>query len=839
MNAALRSRFERLLKDLPQWEKEDDRRSLLGQILRAHDVWDHLDLKGNSAVTASGLLDICEKDPTSLCVLLGGLRDCFKTDAVRRPEIDFLYTQHCGRGSNGRPRARWDGAPYPGLNFFDREHAAIFFGRDQALQDLVTALTKEQGQYFSVVLGASGAGKSSLVRAGLWAGLSEGRIKEMPGSRRWLITAMTPTELGDPMLALRACLHEGLKRDPFRSQCDWKSVLAPLKSASIRQLAEKVLEQSAAETRWLLILDQMEELFAAEMQAAGADFLDELIQATKPPSRLRVVATLRADFCHHCHSHPPLVRLMNRDGGTFHLGLPDRRSLEAMVRGPLTQVELVDENGKPERDWYLDPDLPATIASDADRHPGGLALMAFALRELYEKCKEPRRMETAAYMSDEFGGLGGAISRKADATLRGLGGSQADKALERVFARLVRVAGDGEATRRREPLAAWAQDAEARQVIDAFQKARLLVSDREPGGTPVVEVAHEALLREWPKLREWINDRKDGFQLAERVRAEARGFNQTEIRAGLKRPWDAEHIDRARRKLKAAGLLAPLEEDAATKLFLTPEVDWILEEIKLEETTNLRRLDIGRRLAELGDPRPGVGLREGLPDILWRDVSGGSVEIEKHGTFEVQPFRMAAYPITATQFRCFLEAEDGFGSGDWWRGVQRSAPDDAWAALIGNHPVTDVSWFDAVAFCRWLTAKLGLPVRLPDEQEWQWAAGNGRKWAYPWGPQWANGRANTSESDINRTTAVGMFPLGDTASQISDLAGNVWEWCRSKYDHPKNVEPGGDGARKLRGGSWNYSRGIARSEYRFNDPPDLRDYNCGFRVVVSSPIQKR
>ncbi len=839
MNAALRSRFERLLKDLPHWEKEDDRRSLLGQILRTHDVWDHLDLKGNSVVTASGLLDICEKDPTSLCVLLGGLRDWFKTDAVRRPEIDFLYTQHCGPGSNGRPRARWDCAPYLGLNFFDREHAAIFFGRDQALQDLVTALTKEQGQYFSVVLGASGAGKSSLVRAGLWAGLSQGRIKEMPGSRRWLITAMTPTELGDPTLALRACLQEGLKRDPFRSQRDWKSVLAPLKSASIRQLAEKVLEQSAAETRWLLILDQMEELFAAEMQAAGADFLDELIQATQPPSRLRVVATLRADFCHHCHAHPPLVRLMNRDGGTFHLGLPDRRSLEAMVRGPLTQVELVDENGKPERDWYLDPDLPVTIASDADRHPGGLALMAFALRELYEKCKESRRMETAAYASDEFGGLGGAISRKAEATLRGLGGSQADKALERVFARLVRVAGDGEATRRREPLAAWAQDAEAQQVIDAFQKARLLVSDREPGGTPVVEVAHEALLREWPKLREWINDRKDGFQLAERVRAEARGFNQTEIRAGLKRPWDAEHIDRARRKLKAAGLLAPLEEDAATKLFLTPEVDWILEEIKLEETTNLRRLDIGRRLAELGDPRPGVGLREGLPDILWRDVSGGSVEIEKHGTFEVQPFRMAAYPITATQFRCFLEAEDGFGSEDWWGGLQRSAPDDAWAALIGNHPVSHVSWYDATAFCRWLTAKLGLPVRLPDEQEWQWAAGNEKNWAYPWGPEWVSGRANTDESEIRRTTAVGMFPQGNTDSQISDLAGNVWEWCRSKYDNPKNVEPGGDGARVLRGGSWDNNQDYARSEYRRYDPPHNRSNLSGFRVVVSSPIQKR
>jgi formylglycine-generating enzyme required for sulfatase activity len=83
-----------------------------------------------------------------------------------------------------------------------------------------------------------------------------------------------------------------------------------------------------------------------------------------------------------------------------------------------------------------------------------------------------------------------------------------------------------------------------------------------------------------------------------------------------------------------------------------------------------------------------------------------------------------------------------------------------------------------------------------------------------------------------------MFPQGNTDSQISDLAGNVWEWCRNEYHNSKNVEPGGDGARVLRGGSWDDYQDYARSEYRSFSQPRNRNNGIGFRVVVSSPIQK-
>jgi formylglycine-generating enzyme required for sulfatase activity len=267
-------------------------------------------------------------------------------------------------------------------------------------------------------------------------------------------------------------------------------------------------------------------------------------------------------------------------------------------------------------------------------------------------------------------------------------------------------------------------------------------------------------------------------------------------------------------------------------------VEWIQGELAWEETTNLRRWEIGRRLAEIGDPRPGVGVIDGVPDILWRPIPGGSVEIEGHGKFVVAPFEMAAYPATFAQFRAFLEAQDGYGNKRWWKDLKREDPNPAWESTLANHPVTHVSWFDATAFCGWLSARLGREVRLPDEWEWQQAAQSGSGYEYPWGAESPNGRANTRESDIQHTTAVGMFPQGDSDQKVSDLAGNVWEWCRNKYRNPTESGAGDDTeSRVLRGGSWRDGQDIARAVSRSLSPADYRYRYVGFRVVVSFPME--
>ncbi len=203
------------------------------------------------------------------------------------------------------------------------------------------------------------------------------------------------------------------------------------------------------------------------------------------------------------------------------------------------------------------------------------------------------------------------------------------------------------------------------------------------------------------------------------------------------------------------------------------------------------------RLAILGDRRKGVGLRDdGLPDIDWVPIDGGEVTIEIRAnpddpnsevvnrlTRTVAPFRMARYPVTIAQFRSFLDEchrEDGwhlppgspFDLGAWgW-------PPPKPRARHGNHPVDSVNWYDAMAFCHWLSARLKFEVRLPTEYEWQLAATGGdpdRK--YPWGADWDPAkepwRANTSESELGRSTAVGMYPAGASPAGVLDMAGTL------------------------------------------------------------------
>ena len=153
---------------------------------------------------------------------------------------------------------------------------------------------------------------------------------------------------------------------------------------------------------------------------------------------------------------------------------------------------------------------------------------------------------------------------------------------------------------------------------------------------------------------------------------------------------------------------------------------------------------------------------------------------------------------------------------------------------LGNYPATHVSWFDAVAFSRWLSARLGYPVRLPDEWEWQWAAQSARPgFIYPWGRDWRADHANTEECGLGRGTAVGLYPLGRTTQGVYDLAGNTWEWCRNRYDKPAIQGEDPRGPRTLRGGSWRVNRGFARADFRLDGLPDDRMSGAGFRLVTS------
>ncbi len=319
-----------------------------------------------------------------------------------------------------------------------------------------------------------------------------------------------------------------------------------------------------------------------------------------------------------------------------------------------------------------------------------------------------------------------------------------------------------------------------------------------------------------------------------------------------------------------------------------------------------------------GDPRPGVGIlpvevtgRSPLPDIVWCEVPAGPFlmgspkddEMAYDGEHPQHPVDLPAFlisrcPITNAQYRPFVES-GGYGQRQYWSAggwdwrfgeqepnlsliddedLRRSYAD--WLAGrpvekrerpfwwghprrgAPNRPVVGVTWYEAIAYCNWLTERLRVPsfvfrvwhdgqletrdsqpgtltARLPSEAEWEKSARGSEGRCWPWGNEWIAGRANTREVEIGETSAVGCFPGGVSPYGLLDLTGNVWEWTSSLYQpYPYWADDGregleAEGRRVLRGGSWYDYRRNARCACRgWNIPVAFNGYD-GFRVVVS------
>jgi formylglycine-generating enzyme required for sulfatase activity len=407
--------------------------------------------------------------------------------------------------------------------------------------------------------------------------------------------------------------------------------------------------------------------------------------------------------------------------------------------------------------------------------------------------------------------------------------------------------------------------------------------------TATVEVAHEALFRSWGKLAAWVGQTADDHRLRRQIGQLAAYWESHERRDEHR--WPDERVVEVAQMLEHLGL--NLENfSAMEQAFLGPVNSvQMLQAIDKPETTHEHRAMIGVRLDRLGDTRKGVGLREdGLPAIDWVQITGGEVTIEIRAdarnpdskitnklTREVGALQMARYPVTVAQFQAFVrECHDG----KRWHlpagapiNLPDSYPHPKHRARHGNHPADSVNWYDAVCFCHWLSSRLGYAIRLPTEFEWQLAAIGGnvgavseptlKKWTlgfgkpsnkeatssnppptpnYPWGQDWDPAlepwRANSFESDLGRSTAVGMYPGGASALGVLDLAGTVWEWCQNAYENPDDVTVNTDSkiTRVLRGGSFGGGRRYCRAPFRAHYTPDNRSNGYGFRLLCVSPI---
>jgi WD40 repeat protein/serine/threonine protein kinase len=451
--------------------------------------------------------------------------------------------------------------PYKGLRAFQEADAADFYGRAALTERLLSRLSeKDDGARFLVVVGPSGSGKSSVVRAGLLPALRRGELAQSPHP---FIADLLPGT--HPLEELEAALLR-VSINPIPGLLDQ---LQEDRRGLVR--AAKRILPSDPSTELILVVDQFEEIFTlVESDAVRMQFIDNLLSAaTDPRGRVRVILTLRADFYDRPLAMPRLAELVRSHTEVI---IPmSAREMEQAISAPAERVGVRLESG-----------LAATIINDVGEQPGSLPLLQYALTELFER-REGLTLTLDGYK--QTGGVLGALARRADEIYGGLD-SDGQALARQMFMRLVTLGEGAEDTRRRALLAeltgiyspqpptpspsgrrgendtsnspltrgegsevrvvtittvglplsplAWERGAGGEgqkadlmeDVVNAFAEYRLLTLDRDPlTHSPTVEIAHEALIREWSRLREWLNDSREDIRMQRRLAQAAAEWN--------------------------------------------------------------------------------------------------------------------------------------------------------------------------------------------------------------------------------------------------------------------------------------------------------------------------
>lgn len=398
--------------------------------------------------------------------------------------------------------------PFKGLHAFAEADAADFFGREASVRELLEKMAEGiPGNRFLAVVGPSGSGKSSVVRAGLLPMLRGGAI---PGSDEWFVVDMVPG----------AHPYEELAAGLVRIAVDPKPALAERledEDGGLARAAADVLPPDGSEL--LLVIDQFEEVFSlVGNENQRAKFLADIVAAVSDPgSRVRVIVTLRADF----YDRPLMYRGFGDllAGRTYALAPLSIEELERAVSGP---AEVVGAR--------IEPALMTEIVAEVAGRPGALPLLQYALTELFEG-RSGTTLTVETY--HRVGGASGAVARRADA-LYGRLDQEGKEATRQLFLRLVNVGEDGSETTRRRVLRTELASLNVDRVpmdaaIDAFGARRMLSFDRDPGTRgPTVEIAHEALLREWGRLRQWIEASREELRLHARLSASVSEWTEAE-----------------------------------------------------------------------------------------------------------------------------------------------------------------------------------------------------------------------------------------------------------------------------------------------------------------------
>jgi WD40 repeat protein/energy-coupling factor transporter ATP-binding protein EcfA2 len=412
-------------------------------------------------------------------------------------------------------------APYRGLLHFEAEQAAFFFGREADTQQLIEKLGKHT---FVAVIGASGSGKSSLVRAGLLPALADDAL---PTSHKWYTLVFTPG--GQPLRVLAEQLATLVPPADRLKTADELTERLANRIDGLRTAATTLLARSPSpgsgggwgrgDQPLFLVIDQFEEIFTLyqdgpeRCRAQAEQFIANLVDAVqRGDHRIRVLITLRADFLDRCLAFPQLKNL-----------LQDRQ----MLLGPLDEPALRDAIVRPAQvvGAFFEKGLVSTILRDLQAQPGALPLLQHALYELWRARRGPW-LTLDAY--ETSGGVSGALQRRAQVTYDALTPEQ--QALARsIFLRLTALGEGMSDTRRRvsraELYPAGVDPAQVDAVLQALSgpQARLVVADEQ-----TVEVTHEALIQQWDKLRNWLEADRASLRTHRRLTEAASEWNRND-----------------------------------------------------------------------------------------------------------------------------------------------------------------------------------------------------------------------------------------------------------------------------------------------------------------------
>ena len=778
--------------------------------------------------------------------------------------------------------------PFPGLASFgdDDADAALFYGRSREIAETLEELRQVRAvgdlRPF-VILGASGAGKSSLLKAGIIPRLR----REAPA---WLpLRAFRPG--ADPLLnfaeALARSLADfgkveahGVIRDRLfdawsAAERDDKEEL----TATGRAALETALETEGRKLRAaadrvgatiLVSVDQAEEIARAEGDSgeALADYLRTALASAI--SRWQLAFTIRTDSFPELQSHRRFQDLNARGY--------DLRAI------PVFRFESVVEEPAKRYGIAVDHALVDSLMEDAPKEDA-LPLLAFALQRLWRQYAASKALTRNNY--DKVGGLRGLIEDAAERALRGLAPEEdvplpsgpppkhrADLAASTFVPALVQVNDQGATIRR---IAAWNSfDDEQRDLLIRFDQWRLVLRKGEIDGS-TVEVAHEALFREWARLKGWLEP--------ERARLEALRSLQVDALTWDRNGRNAAFLNHRDKRLAEADALAAIE--AYGKRLGLVEFDYLAACRKAE--ADAKR---GKRLVQAVIYVLLVGIIAGLVGWInqayvkeqWRwyavtrpymqaqirpyvltapkeqalksgdsfkecaadcpemivvpagSFMMGSATTEKdhrsseepqHQVKIARPFAVSKYELTFAEWDCaaFGNCAQGIDDAHWGRGRQ---------------PAINVTRDDAKHYVAWLSKMTGKPYRLLTEAEYEYAARAGTQTTYPWGDEIGHNNANCQECgsqwDNRQTAPIGSFAPNKFG--LYDMVGNIYEFIEDCY-HPNYDEAPTDGSAwiddncnylAIRGGSWGNPSTSLHAASRGRAPAFIRDRGVGFRL---------